>query len=56
MPTYNEITDVDEYSTPMPGPLPSNDEIKKENNITNKEKLETALAIAKQNLSATTFG
>ena len=40
----------------MPGPLPSNDEIKKENNITNKEKLETALAIAKQNLSATTFG
>ena len=28
LPTTSEITDVNEYSAPIPGPLPSNDEIK----------------------------
>ena len=53
IPVRAEIVDVNEYSPPIPGPLPSNDTIKNGKIEINKETLEITLAKAKQSLKAT---
>ena len=48
-----QIKDVKNYETPIPGPLPSNEEINKNTNIkTEQQFLEESLAVASENLKA----
>ena len=52
-PVRAEIVNVNEYSLPLPGPLPTNNTVKEEKFKIDKETLEIALPTAKQNLKAT---
>ena len=52
LPTNDNISNVNDYSVPLPGPLLSPDQIKKEDNEKNIENIKTELAVNSQNAEA----
>ena len=52
LPTNDNISNVSDYSVPLPGPLLSSDQIKKEENEENIENIKTELTINSQNAEA----
>ena len=52
LPTNDNIFNVNDYSVPLPGPLLSSDQIKREDNEENIENIKTELTINSQNAEA----